>query len=456
MASDWIHLRLSDVATFRNGAGIKQSFFSDKDDAVPLAKVSNFTQDSIDTREMTKVEAEHASNWNTHKLTANDILIATVGSWPPNWSSVVGKVIRVPNEADGAIQNQNTCCVIPRQDVDQSFLYYVLKSKSFLNYVVNVAQGSANQARVPVKKLGAFSFLAPAKKSEQVKIGRILNRLDKAIKLNHQINQTLEQIAQSLFKSWFVNFDPVVDNALAAGNPIPDELAHRIEVRKKAHALPDFQPLPEHIRNLFPSDFEQTGELTVGLDGWVPKGWNASVVGKEFDVTMGQSPPGDTYNESGYGMPFYQGRADFQFRFPKNRVYCTEPKRLASKGVTLVSVRAPVGDVNIAKEDCAIGRGVAAVLHKSLLTSYTYYAFKELGRHFKTYDGEGTVFGSINQKDFKNLPLVKVPEPVLMEFESICGILDSKIESSSKSITTLSETRDYLLPKLISGKLEVV
>ena len=155
-------------------------------------------------------------------------------------------------------------------------------------------------------------------------------------------------------------------------------------------------------------------------------------------------------------MPFYQGRADFQFRFPKNRVYCTEPKRLASKGVTLVSVRAPVGDVNIAKEDCAIGRGVAAVLHKSLLTSYTYYAFKELGRHFKTYDGEGTVFGSINQKDFKNLPLVKVPEPVLMEFESICGILDSKIESSSKSITTQSETRDYLLPKLISGKLEVV
>lgn len=419
---------------------------------VPIIRVNNFTANGIDTSDVSRVSPKVADKYAKTKLRKGDLLLTLVGS--------TGKTFVVDDDTYEGWNVPRAVCVIRLQKgvsphwikicLDSSFTKHFLDSRANTTVQKTLNLSDVKQIPIPIPPQNEREFI------ESVGLS-ISGRISK----NIEINQTLEQMAQALFKSWFVDFDPVIDNALAADNPIPDELAHRVEVRKKAHALPASlggkgQPLPEHIQNLFPSEFEQTGELTVGIDGWVPKGWKASVVGKEFDVTMGQSPPGDTYNESGDGMPFYQGRADFQFRFPKNRVYCTEPKRLVSKGVTLVSVRAPVGDVNIAKEDCAIGRGVAAVLHKSLLTSYTYYVFKELGRHFKTYDGEGTVFGSINQKDFKNLPLVKVPEPVLMEFESICGILDSKIASSSKSITTLSETRDYLLPKLISGELEVV
>src|ERR1039458_2544121 len=118
---------------------------------------------------------------------------------------------------------------------------------------------------------------------------------------------------------------------------------------------------------------------------------------------MGDSPPGATYNDIGAGLPFFQGRADFTFRFPSRRIYCTEPTRRANAGDTLVCVRAPVGDINMAVEDCAIGRGVAAVRHKSGACSYTYYSMRSLEVEFTKFEAEGTVFGSINKKDFHNL-----------------------------------------------------
>lgn len=273
--------------------------------------------------------------------------------------------------------------------------------------------------------------------------------LNNKITLNRQINQTLEQMAQTLFKSWFVDFDPVMDNALDAGNPIPDELQHRAEARKVVRESEGFKPLPDEVRQLFPDAFEES-EL-----GWVPKGWVPSNVGSEFDVTMGQSPPGSTYNELGVGMPFFQGKTDFGFRYPTNRIFCSEPKRLAEKADTLISVRAPVGDINLAAENCAIGRGLAAARHKSGSPSFTYYAMNNLSKHFEVFEGEGTVFGSINQKDFNALPQVKVTTDVIAKFDEHCGVWDKKIEIVSEQIENLTKLRDTLLPKLISGELRL-
>ena len=164
----------------------------------------------------------------------------------------------------------------------------------------------------------------------------------------------------------------------------------------------------------------------------------------------------NTYNEMGEGMPFFQGRADFGFRYPSNRVYCRAPKRLASKGDTLVSVRAPVGDVNMAAEDCCIGRrGVSATRHKSGSLSFTYYSMLQLREHFKVYEAEGTVFGSINQKDFKALPQVKIPNNIVAKFESYSSGFDGKIELGSVIIEDLTKLRDTLLPKLLSGELRI-
>jgi type I restriction enzyme S subunit len=170
---------------------------------------------------------------------------------------------------------------------------------------------------------------------------------------------------------------------------------------------------------------------------------------------MGQSPPGDTYNEIGDGLPFYQGRTDFGFRFPYRRVYCSAPTRIANKGDTLVSVRAPVGDINMADERCCIGRGVAGVRHKTSARSYTYYAMRTLEESFARFEAEGTVFGSINKSDFHNLALVTPPLNLVNYFESVVGVLDDKIETNESKSCTLAALRDVLLPKLISGELRL-
>jgi type I restriction enzyme S subunit len=262
---------------------------------------------------------------------------------------------------------------------------------------------------------------------EQKRIAHILGTLDDKIELNRRMNATLEAMARALFQSWFVDFDPV--RAKAAG---------------KTPAGMDKATVA-----LFPSKFEDSAS------GKIPNGWKMSTVADEFELTMGQSPPGSTYNEVGEGMPFYQGRTDFGFRFPTRRVYCTAPTRLANPGDTLVSVRAPVGDLNIAEDRCAIGRGVAAVRHRSGSRSLTYYAMQTFRERFNHFEGEGTVFGSINRKDFEKLSLVAPPVEIAERFDRIASRIDDAVENNEKQSRTLGTLRDTLLPKLLSGGLSI-
>ena len=171
---------------------------------------------------------------------------------------------------------------------------------------------------------------------------------------------------------------------------------------------------------------------------------------------MGQSPPGSSYNEIGEGMVFYQGRTDFGFRFPTNRLYTTEPNRKASPLDTLVSVRAPVGDINMANEICCIGRGLSAVRHKVNAFSFTYYMMKNLEPIFKGFEREGTVFGSINKSSFENIEIIVPDKNIIKQFEALVNPIDTKILGNANQIQTLTQTRDTLLPKLMSGQIAVV
>ena len=187
--------------------------------------------------------------------------------------------------------------------------------------------------------------------------------------------------------------------------------------------------------------------------GRVPRGWWVGTIGEEFNLIMGQSPPGETYNEIGEGAPFYQGRADYGYRYPSVRMYCTAPTRMANSGDTLVSVRAPVGDINMAVEKCCIGRGVSAIRHKSGSRSFTYYKMLSLKEYFAKFEANGTVFGSINKTDFQSIKIVVPPIEILKKFESKIYPLDQMIETKEKQSSLLSALRDLLLPKLLSGEI---
>jgi len=184
-------------------------------------------------------------------------------------------------------------------------------------------------------------------------------------------------------------------------------------------------------------------------------GWKKGKLGDEMDITMGQSPPGHTYNEENQGMLFFQGRAEFGFRFPEARLYCTEPKRFAKQYDTLVSVRAPVGDINMASEECCIGRGLAAVKHKKGFVSYTFYKIRSLKDDFDSFEQQGTVFGSIGKDDFNGIDTIIPDKRIVQQFDTMAKPLDDKIFMNSIQIRTLSRLRDTLLPKLMSGEVRV-
>ncbi|MGK0617737.1 restriction endonuclease subunit S [Meiothermus cerbereus] len=306
------------------------------------------------------------------------------------------------------------------------FKYYLLKALGLEHMNADSAVPGLNRDAAHALKVSVP--LLP----EQRAIAHILGTLDDKLELNRRMSETLEGMARALFKSWFVDFEPV---------------RAKMEGRwQRGQSLPG---LPAHLYDLFPDRLVDS-EL-----GEIPEGWGVGCVDDEFDLTMGQSPPGHTYNEVGEGVPFYQGRTDFGFRFPTRRVYCTAPTRFAKKGDTLISVRAPVGDINMAAEDCAIGRGVAAARHKTGSRSYSYQFMRALEDVFLRFEAEGTVFGSIGKKDFHGIACVVPPRSLVEEFERRAAPLDSRIEVIDHESRTLAALRDALLPKLISGELRV-
>ena len=173
------------------------------------------------------------------------------------------------------------------------------------------------------------------------------------------------------------------------------------------------------------------------------------------DVIMGQSPRGESYNETKSGALFFQGRADFGFRFPTPRLYTTEPKRMAQAGDVLLSVRAPVGDLNIALEPCCIGRGIAAIRSIDGHPSFLFYCLLSQKDQFDIFNGEGTVFGSINSNALKSMEVRIPPKKLLDHFEEMVAPIDTVIRVTSEEILYLTALRDTLLPRLMSGELDV-
>lgn len=165
-------------------------------------------------------------------------------------------------------------------------------------------------------------------------------------------------------------------------------------------------------------------------------------------ITMGTSPEGDSFNTDGKGDVFYQGRTDFGFRFPTTRLYTTDGKRYANRGDVLMSVRAPVGDVNIAKENCAIGRGLASIRPKDECYSFLYYTLQELNFELKKFNDEGTVFGSITRDDLFGLKVVPLNNEKRKKFEAIVAPIDMLIRANEFEIFDLKDVCSTMLSQL--------
>ena len=288
------------------------------------------------------------------------------------------------------------------------YLFYILKSQTIIEELQMLAESrSGTFPQITFSEVANIEIKLPPIEQQRRILG-VLKSLDDKIEVNRKINENLEQQAQALFKSWFVDFEPF-----------------------------------------------KNGEFVESELGMIPKGWRVGMLSEIADITMGTSPSGTSYNTEGQGDVFYQGRAEFGFRFPQRNLYTTEAKRFAEVDSILVSVRAPVGDINVAEERCCIGRGLASVKSKSNCDSYILYLMQSLKPVFDRFNGEGTVFGSINKKAFENIKIVIPTEKDVSVFNAIVNSMDGKIKNMEKESRRLAELRDTLLPKLMSGELKV-
>ena len=385
----------------------------------PYIAIPQLKNGRLDLSDVRCISREHFVEWTRKASPQTHDVILSRRCNP-------GETAFVPSGFEGALGQNLVLLRSDGQKVFLPFLRWLVRSPYWWEQVGTFINVGAVFDSLKCADIPNFQLPIPPL-DEQKAIAHILGTLDDKIELNQQMNQTLEAIARALFKSWFIDFDPV---------------RAKLDGRQPAG-------MDAETAALFPAEFEDSAL------GKIPKGWKVGALGEEFKITMGQSPPGSTYNAIGDGLPFYQGRSDFGFRYPSLRVFCNAPTRFAETGDTLVSVRAPVGDINMAHQKCCIGRGVAAIRHKQGSRSYSYYSMRSLSEHFAKFEAEGTVFGAISKQDFLKILYLVPPQNLVSKFEELAYSLDQKVEIQEEQSFNLTSMRDALLPKLLSGEIRV-
>ena len=364
---------------------------------------------------------------------------------------------------------QRTYVVSPLDSnkVDVRWLYFQIKHVTLV--LQQMAVGTATKF-LTKKILDAFKVRLPSLK-EQERIAKQLWYLEKKIELNRQMNETLEQMAQALFKSWFVDFDPVIDNALDAGNPIPEALAAKGEQRKQLRATAakgeaEAPTLPDDIRSLFPSEFEFTDEM-----GWIPKRWCATDLnGLSETITDGahQSPPSV---DAGVGLPMASSKD-----LTPNGIDTGSCRYISKEDFNLLVKNgcAPkIGDVLIAKDgarcaetscvhdaelDIVLLSSIAIIRPKySQLAAYIHLLLsrKEAVTDLRENYVSGSAIPRIVLRDFKRFPAILPSKSIVECWDIQMRAMYEKRASNVQSNNQLSKLRDILLPKLISGELQI-
>ena len=386
-----------------SGFAFKSKDFSDT--GIPVIKIKNITPPSVSLIDLSYVPEEIADQNRKFILSYDDVLIALTGSHINQMASVVGRVAKV-KYSEKTVLNQRVgkITVNDSDDCDLDFVYYYLSQDKVKIELASKAGGAANQANISPTDIKNLMFPFP-NIDVQRKIASVLRTYDDLIENNQKQIKLLEEAAQRLYKEWF------------------------IDLRFPGH------------------------ESTPIVDG-VPEGWREQPLYQIADVVMGQSPKSEYYNQVGEGLPFHQGVGSYGNRFVSDETYSTSFTRIAEAGSILFSVRAPVGRRNLTKNKVVIGRGLAAINHRRGAQSYLFYLLKE--KFFRDdIIGNGSIFASISKEELLNQKFLIPLDSLVGQFNGIAGGIDKKIDILSEQIRLLTEARNRLLPKLMSGELEV-
>ncbi|HHL2929540.1 restriction endonuclease subunit S [Citrobacter freundii] len=379
-------------------------------------------------------------------LEPDDVLLTLVGNG-------YGQVAITPNDTCAIIQN--TIGLRCKEGFSNKYLYYLLKFN--LGTLRNLDRGAA-QPSIKVGDILDLEFYFPDF-SNQTSISKILYILDKKINLNNQINQTLEKISQALFKSWFVDFDPVIDNALDAGSPIPEALQSRAELRQKVRNSADFTPLSADIRALFPAEFEET-EL-----GWVPKGWQTKSMHDLVESVSITFPLSKTDKVIFLNTGDIEKGSFLHQNYSKTEGLPGQAKKSIKKGDILFSEIRPENKryafIHFESDDYVVSTKLMVLRAKNEINPLLPYFIITLEDNTKKLQRIAELrSGTFPQITFKELEFISFIMPnndKIMDLfiNSYLAPAYNKIIETKKANINLINLRDTLLPKLISGELSL-
>lgn len=426
---------------------------------IPFLRSKNINEYDVKWDDMKYVSPEFHKKLSKSALKPGDVAIVRTGK--PGTTCVIPNSLKEANCSDVVIARVNDDLLCPH------YLSYFMNAMSHgqVNaHVVGAVQqhfnvGSAKKLEIPLPS-----------RAVQSEIVQVLKTLDDKLKLNRQINQTLEQMAQALFRSWFVDFDPVVDNALDAGFfeqdlAFPDELLRRAEARRAVREHRDFKSLPDATRQLFPAAFEECAEPSLGLGGWVPQGWKIAMLDEiTCELRRGVSPK---YVEEG-GVQVINQKCirNHEVSYEPARRHNHEAKKIDGRELCIgdvlvnstgVGTLGRIAQVTHLPETTVVDSHVTVVRVKDDVCPIYTFGQLMLSMEGKIEQlGEGSTGQTeLSRKILSERLVILPPSDIAGQVEKTFKSFSEKQVSNRKQCSTLTNLRDTLLPKLISGELRL-
>lgn len=405
------YVRLRDLVSHKKGFAFKSELYSDS--GTMVVRVSDFTLESISDSDAVYIEP--SDKYEPYKLSTGDILIQTVGSWANNPNSIVGKVVRVPQHCHNAYLNQNIVRIEPNDAVDKTYLFYSLLANHFSTYCVNRGQGAANQASITLETILKFKFQIH-NKSTQTKIASILFKYDQLIENNNRRIRLLEQMAENLYKEWFVRFR-------------------------------------------FP------GHEKVEMENGLPKGWKIESVCKSPYFKLSKSP---IKNFSGFKHYFATADVEKTNLNSEGEIidFYNKPSRAQiSPSKNSIWFARMINSYKILSfNNCNEELRTKSILSSGFVgfeTSPEYYGFMYALISSKNFDMvkdmycTGSTQISLTNSSLEKIKYISPISDIVKQFSMLVTPIIEEVTLLRLNIKSLKKQRDLLLPRLMSGKIAV-
>lgn len=419
---DWDVAKLGDVADVLSGFAFKSKDFIDN--GVPVIKIKNIVPPYVTKDDAVYVSQELYESSEKYQLNYNDILISMTGSNYNQLSSAVGKVGRVRLKDEPMLLNQRVGKIITNEKkCDKEFLYYNISTMETRYRLALSAGGSANQANVSPKQIKSLIIPYPPLDEQKV-IAHILSTIDEKIEVNNQINKTLENMAQAIFKQWFVDFE------------FPNE---------------DGEPYKS-----------SGGEMIESELGMIPKGWEVRRIGDECFCSLGGTPSRQKSDYWNGDIPWVNSGEVNNFRIYKPSEYITKlgleksaTKLLKKKTTVLAITGATLGQVSLLEIDTCTNQSVVGISENDKISHVYIYPYVKSVIKKIIGNQTGGAQQHINKGNVEDTKLLIPNKKVLNAYTKLVRPQYDLISSICFENELLTRLRDSLIPKLMSGEIRV-